>query len=611
MDIITNNMNAISKNNPEAYKIINKACCKEIISDANYRAYSETAKDGNLYTIYEYKGETVRLNSAYRPLQEAEKWALQYNITKKLSVIYMFGLGNGYFVRALLTRLKSDSRLIIIEPDFSIIQHVLKTYDLTDIFLDKRVFIFAGTEDEKRFFLSLEQFVHWTNLGSQMFCIHSGYDTCFSENLIRYEEMLRNNNEKEIRNRNTEAHFGKLRVENTLRNLKYSEGSNTLSDLYNKFPQNIPAIIVAAGPSLDKNIEVLKQAKGHAFIIACDTALRYMKKHGVKPDITITVDANKPVRYFEDSGFENLPLFTTSSANYKVLMKGEGRKIWFSGHQFQIIMYKQLGKFLSYRTGGGSVATAAFAVCTSLGFKRIVLVGQDLAYAGEGNVSHAGGEYSRIKNEQDGICYIPGIDGNMVKTRRDWMSFLLWYKNIIKNSSGEFEVIDATEGGALIEGTKIMSLSDVVDKYCKISFDFDKTLTGIQPFNKSFGKKAYEYLMHSREDIIAMEQIMNEAIKTAKECLLKYNQAEDTSSWIEQKNKEFSSASEKIQSMPVYCLVDEYARNETMECVQELCNTTDDIIQNANNFYNNTIKIYEAMTEAVQKIKPLLEELLL
>ena len=63
------------------------------------------------------------------------------------------------------------------------------------------------------------------------------------------------------------------------------------SRLFDKF-KGIPAIVVAAGPSLDKNIDLLKKIKGRFPIIAVDTALRHMIANGIKPDIVCAADSS-------------------------------------------------------------------------------------------------------------------------------------------------------------------------------------------------------------------------------------------------------------------------------------------------------------------------------
>jgi len=579
---------------------------------------SDFSRDGNQYVTYSINGGSIRrngdtsrkddvslrLNSAYRPLEEADKWASQFLITKRRSVIYMFGLGNGYFARELVKKLLPDSKLIIIEPSYDIFSHVVEHYEnvLKVIFADDRVSLFLGLDIGEKFFYSLERYVHWSNLASQQICMHPNYDLLFKEDLLRFQAMISQNNEKENRNRNTEAFFGKLRVVNTIKNFRYINDSCVLEDISAKLPRDVPAIIVAAGPSLDKNGDMLKMAKGKAFIIGCDTALRYLYKKGVVPDVAITVDAKKPERYFDDAGFEDMPLLTTCMSNYKVLEKGKGRKIWFTGLEFQIQFLKELGKNLSYRTGGGSVATAAFAICSSLGFKRIILVGQDLAY--EGEFSHAGGEHNRIRKEEEGITYVKGIDGGRVRTRADWVSFLKWYEKAVESVKGETEVIDATEGGALIEGTRLMTLGEVVGKYCNKRFDFADVLKNTRTIGNK--DKVGEYLKRAKRDVEKIIELTKESVGLVEYALNNYFDV-DTDDVKVLLNK-ISTINNEVQKLPVFCLVDEYARNETFAYVEELVNTTEDEERNAKNRLYNTMKIHQEINGAAVQVKGLLEE---
>ena len=71
--------------------------------------------------------------------------------------------------------------------------------------------------------------------------------------------------------------------------------------------QDVPVIIVAAGPSLNKNIDVLKKAEGKALIIVVDAALRAVYAHHVKANLGISLDARVPDRFFEGIDIENLP----------------------------------------------------------------------------------------------------------------------------------------------------------------------------------------------------------------------------------------------------------------------------------------------------------------
>ncbi|MBE9531907.1 MAG: motility associated factor glycosyltransferase family protein, partial [Proteobacteria bacterium] len=139
---------------------------------------------------------------------------------------------------------------------------------------------------------------------------------------------------------------------------------------------------------------------------------------------------------------------------------------------------------------GGSVTTTALDIAVFLGFERIVYVGQDHAFGPEG--SHVKGTvYGEQKMDvgDDGkitlsgdykgqpepkrafdhdIHWLDGVDGKKVMSRYDWVGFHQWivdYVKIHKEEGGRVEMINATEGGAYIDGMEHMALSDVIEKY--------------------------------------------------------------------------------------------------------------------------------------------------
>lgn len=120
---------------------------------------------------------------------------------------------------------------------------------------------------------------------------------------------------------------------------------------------------------------------------------------------------------------------------------------------------------------GGSVATSAMHICMYLGAKNIVFVGQDLAY-GDKLVTHAG-ESSTGYNDNRTKVYVEGIDGNEVISRTDWISFLKYIEEVIINNPN-IRFIDATEGGALIHGTEVLTLKDTIEQLSDADLDIDK-----------------------------------------------------------------------------------------------------------------------------------------
>lgn len=92
--------------------------------------------------------------------------------------------------------------------------------------------------------------------------------------------------------------------------------------------EGMPAILIAAGPSLDNNIEKLKQIKDSVFIMAVDTALNTVLKHDIIPDMTISVDGHKPLVLFEDERVKNIPISLSAVSNAKIVEQSNAMRFY-------------------------------------------------------------------------------------------------------------------------------------------------------------------------------------------------------------------------------------------------------------------------------------------
>ena len=133
---------------------------------------------------------------------------------------------------------------------------------------------------------------------------------------------------------------------------------------------------------------------------------------------------------------------------------------------------------------GGSVATNAFSLLYKIGLKTIILVGQDLALTG--NKTHADGTFEEKMPEIDtkNNEWVEGNYEEKVPTRTDLQVFLNWYESTIRLYKGyvkDLRVINATEGGAKIEGTEVMTLKDAIEENCRKDVDIEKCLEQIPP----------------------------------------------------------------------------------------------------------------------------------
>ena len=314
--------------------------------------------------------------------------------------------------------------------------------------------------------------------------------------------------------KNTNAHFADKVLSNTVLNLKFLKESNYIDEIrQNISVKGKAAIIVAAGPSLDKNIGELKKARDRAFIMAVDSVIGRLDAEGIFYDCIVSVDPDKKTGALEEyDHWKDIPMFCDIASKYEITSLHRGKKIWYTGAGLLSELYSGQGlSFDGEARCGGSVATVAFSIAEYLGFGTIILVGQDLAY--QGDSSHAGGvrEYE-LKNEEASVRYVDGIGGEQVKSRFDWIYYREWFEERIVYNK-DIKVVDATEGGALIHGSQVCSLAEAIERYCREGVSFPEVLENIGP---TFAGEKY---MALREDLLSMEKEFDNVSRKTQEGL--------------------------------------------------------------------------------------------
>lgn len=607
MSYYQKNVELLREKRPDFYELYEKCISSEERAYPCEEIISGEAKDGNNIFQITREGQTVRLNSPYRPVQEAERWVAQFSGENLRVNAMMFGIGNGIFPRALLQRLQEDAKLFLVEPCLDIFRLAMEQQDLCDLIGDERILFCFEDINPDGFYNLLRRYTHWTNLETQIVCHHTGYEILFQE---AYRDFLRSIQKADYLlqvNKDTRAHFAKKIVPNMIENLIYTKEGRILREYVDAFPKDIPAIIVAAGPSLDKNIEELKRAKGKAFILAVDTAMRHLIKHEILPDAMITLDVGKPFRYMDDPRLKDIPLFCLLESRHEIMDFHQGIKIWFQGGSFQGRLFAKFDKYFLDYNAGGSVATAAFSVCAALEFERIVLVGQDLAY--QGDVTHAGGQISRVLNEKHGVKMIEGIDGNPVKSRHDWIIYLDWFEEAIKFIKDRAEVIDATEGGAMIHGSEIMALADVIDRYCKREVDCVAILQGQPPmFTEEEYALVVEEIRKYSTELSEMERIAEFAEKDCKKAL-RLLEKDPQNIKLDRMQKRVLETTNQISEYETYDLVDLYMAKVANQYLSGVFVVSDDSHQDEIQMYRSSQMIFQGIAEAAGELRPIFEKI--
>lgn len=607
MDYAEKNFEKMKKFRPTFYDAVKKVYENKEFSEDGIE--ESVARDGNKVLLIERDGQKVRLNSMFRPVQEAEKWADQYNYQNLHVPVFLFGMGNGIFLRELLRRLGDDAVVFVMEPDVSIFFYQVLHQDLSDIVEDERVLLFVKSIDDDALVESLDTYLHWSMLKSQIVCHHPGYDKLYLDDYVEYRRIIKRADEIEIVNCNTINALSKNIVPNILKNLHFIRESNYAGEMMNILPEDVPVIVVSAGPSLDKNICEIKKAVGKAFIIATDTAVKYLLQNDVPFDVMVTLDANKSPRHICDEKCKDVPLLCTLEARNQIMEFHTGRKIWFRSGIYLETLYKKMGRrFPKYNTGG-SVATASYMISIAMGAKRIILVGQDLAYSG--NVTHAGGIEKHVQNEERGIKMIEGIDGKQIRSRGDWIMYRDWFEEAVGLEEAP-EVIDATEGGALIKGTKIMKLSEAIKEYCVADYDFQEIVNKMPyTFDEDEYQKIKQECSKLSYEFVKIRNKAKEAAKIVSDLQKMVRLKENNPVKENKKVSALRKINKYIDKQSANELLEIYSSTETTDEVNKINTMTDNEDENMTNTLRISYIVYKSLVKSIENLQPLLEESLL
>lgn len=571
-----------------------------IIDRTNYELTitSCLAKNEELITIIRGSASETRLNSTYNPTNEAKIWAKQYeesNSNCSQRIIVSFGFGNGYFIRELIKVVKDDESIIIYEPSLEMFLYSMRNYDLTDIISHENVFLLVEGINHIDLESVLLGYGYSILFGQVTMVAIPEYEKLYQEKLKWVLGVYQEVYVSALISGNTASFNGMRWANASIENIVPVIQNDCIEQYEGILKGKIPVILVASGPSLNKNIDVLKKAKGKALILAVDSAVKYLDKAGVKPDYIVTLDVKKSLSHFKNDTAIHTPMFVSTEANTEVVKMNPAKKIFF-GDDLNLRKWKGINKKAMSINGAGSVATATFEIARYLGAKTIILVGQDLAFDGE--ASHAMGEKRQEEISMEYIERIEGNNGELLRTRFDWFTYLCWYNEQVGTFDGK--VINATEGGARIRGTEILSLSKAIETYCTVEFNCDNVMNvgRLRSDIKEEQALAAKCITEFIEELKEVNEYIQKSLKII-DILLKDNKKNVTETYTMKKNSAMlSEINHNITEKTVNLLLEKYTYETTMSEYKDLFVRFKDQQKNREHVFIKSKKVYEAMKKA-------------
>lgn len=397
-------------------------------------------------------------------------------------VIVFLGFGLGYQVTSVINDFAKDldiQHIIIIEKDIEIFRAALTTLDYSDIINHPMVEFIVGAEPDDVF----KSLMQYYKRRSEIYSFFKSLKTVimpsvcqvYSEYYQKVFETLKRSVMFILQQLGSDPYDSILGITYTIHNVKPIIEDPWIIAFKDVF-KGYPAILVGAGPSLNKDIGLLKEASQKALIVCVDAALKPLLDKGIKPHIVTNIERLKGQSGFFTGlkGLENT-YFVYCSVVYP--------DTYASYHGPKIIThrYDEMIEWLGFHTGvlseGPLVGNLAFNIIDYFGCDPIIMVGQDLSIPQTGPTHVEGMVFGTLESYRSNMLEVEGNSGQALMTTRSFEESRRRLQEQIEKFGGL--CINTALEGARINGTVLMDMKNAVDKYCNNFHDFTSRIESI------------------------------------------------------------------------------------------------------------------------------------
>ncbi|EHD2533106.1 motility associated factor glycosyltransferase family protein [Campylobacter jejuni] len=479
-------------------------------------------------------------------------------------VLYFYGFGNGILFKALLQN-KNHQHIVVFEKDIEIIWIMFHILDFSNELQNSRLMVLQTSSLDIEFFsnfCSSKPFFQFSRI--YFLELMSHYYERFHEDILGLNKKLAENFKNSIVFHGNDPLDALQGIEQFVYNLPSMITHPSYKELLSKRKGvSDTAIIVSTGPSLTKQLPLLKKYASKATIFCADSSYPILAKHGIKPDYVLSLERIPLTSEFFNNDFGEFDkdiMFIVKSVTHphtiKYLQKNNRAFILVSTYA-SFIQYLKLDYF-GYFNMGKSVANMSYLLTEYLNYKNIILIGQDLAYAKDGfshtkdykNLDKHEGHFQRDKGKFQCLAY--GGNGK-VESSEIWTMFRLIFENDINYFQKLFNITtyNCTEGGARIEGTIekpfLWACENLLDK------DLNKPFEKLEPLSlnkqNEFLLKAYYKVCKSIEHCRDFSKILSNDFENIQSVYLGLNEKEEDINLAIKKIDEFKNKLEDIKQM--------------------------------------------------------------
>ncbi|ENS4182675.1 motility associated factor glycosyltransferase family protein [Campylobacter jejuni] len=508
MTILEKNIQALLSgvNEPLGNKLLNfiqNKTCSRFNIDENLNIYDKT------HNVFMYENLEEEINFFYQSILEK---------TLRYPFICIYGIGNALLIKNLAKHYK---HLFVFESEIELFILALSTIDLSEELCSGKIYL-VDIEEERvdiqlLILFDMKDMFEYLSL-YEMFVNNVYYKKFYEDIWHRADELCEKNIEVIVRNLISNLNIGFECYSHLLQNIPSMLESipfqRILSQRKNQFEN---AIVVSAGPSLAKQLPLLKAYQDKAVIFCADGALSMLEKKGIVPDYVTNLDFTDLTMKFFQNKENKTSLNMLSCATHPSLVYSLDNKsvILRDDPLYQRFNLNDFG----YIDTGTHVSHFSYTLALALGFKNIIMIGQDLAFDEKGNSHSKGFSYGEQFSGEKTVptLQVPAYAGKgEVLTHITWNDYRIKLEYLFACNDQKAKFYNATEGGARINFTEELSFKECCEKLLtkeKPKFELPKSLTKnrsdklLVKFKEKI-QKDQENAKRFLDDALALKQIL-------------------------------------------------------------------------------------------------------
>ncbi|ELH7248420.1 motility associated factor glycosyltransferase family protein [Campylobacter jejuni] len=511
MTILEKNIQALLSgvNEPLGNKLLNfiqNKTCSRFNIDENLNIYDKT------HNVFMYENLEEEINFFYQSILEK---------THRYPFICIYGIGNALLIKNLSKHYK---HLFVFESEIELFILALSTIDLSEELKVYKVVLFDCVAKDLEIQIAMifdqQSILEYLSL-YEMFISSHYYLKYYETSILSLNELCIKSASVAIRNADITCFLPLLTHGQFLQNIPSMLESipfqRILNERKNKFDN---AIVVSAGPSLAKQLSLLKAYQDKAVIFCADGALSMLEKEGIVPDYVTNLDfTDLAMKFFQNKENLKQSIIALECATHPNIVRSLNAENCMIVLRNKALYQRFNLNDFGYIDTGTHVSHFSYTLALALGFKNIIMIGQDLAFDEEGNSHSKGFDFGEKFSGEENIdkLKVPAYAGKgEVLTHTTWNDYRIKLEYLFACNDQKAKFYNATEGGARINFTEELSFKECCEKLLtkeKPKFELPKSLTKnrsdklLVKFKEKI-QKDQENAKRFLDDALALKQIL-------------------------------------------------------------------------------------------------------